>query len=167
MKTTTSLVFMATMIPSTLLAEGLSPTCENLIDHVKRNQTGFQGVKEVYECGPEFTHLGGRVPGQVEGCLVYFETQRSPFPPLTIAAFDDAANNNRVDWIVPDPSNGIASGWETTGTYFCADIKTYARVKAKGESASVEVIRETARDAMFCPVHKLFTSYETTCRKVR
>jgi hypothetical protein len=139
-----------------------SSNCKNLIETLKATQkTNLLEVKEVYECGPAFKHLDGESPTVVNGCLVYFEYQNSPYPSYTVAAFQDVTNNHLVDWI----PHGDA-GKKPSGKHLCADVYTYARVKKEGNTATVKIERETARDAMFCPFGKLFTAYSTTCRKV-
>lgn len=149
----------AVLVATVALGNTPSSTCQELIASVRENNSGFIGIQDIYECGPEFTHKGGRAPNAVNACLVYFETELGSSP-STVAAFNDVGNKHSVGWIAQN------SGWETTGHHLCSDVKTYVKVSNNGETASVEVERSTARDAMFCPFVKLFTSYSTTCRRV-
>ena len=160
MKLRLMLLGPAAMLSTATFGENFSTTCQDLIDKLQEEQSGFAGAKDVYECGPDFTHISGEKPVPVNGCLVYFEYQHNPYPPSTIGAFQDAANNHLVSWI---PQN---SGWDYSGKYVCADIKTYVRVTNSGDSATVEIRRQTASDGLFCPFSKIFTAYSTTCHKV-
>jgi hypothetical protein len=151
----------ASLMSTGALADEISSTCQNVIDALKAKESKVAEIKDVYECGPAFTHLGGKAPVAVDACLVYFEYDASPYPSYTIAAFQDVANNHVVDWIT---SSNV--GHSYSGKHLCADVKTYAHVKNNGDTAEVQIDRSTASDAMFCPFHKLFSAYSTTCRKV-
>ena len=150
---------LALGISSSVMAQEVSSTCQNLIDELL-TQSNVVGTPEVFECGPSFTRGAGKTaPVAVNGCLVTYEYQLSDI--IVVGAFHDTANNHEVGYIFQ------GYGETVSGHHLCADVKTYVSYKISGNQAAITVSRRTAADAMFCPFGKIFTEYRTTCRKVR
>jgi hypothetical protein len=141
---------------------GIPSACQALMASINDSRN-LKTVKfqDVYQCGPDFSHEAGAPPKAVDGCLVSFERDNSPFPNYTVSAFIDVSNKHQVNWIL----KGLGS--EVSGRHLCADVKTYARLQGEGDLLTVEIERKTASDAMFCPFGKIFSAYSTTCRRIQ
>lgn len=159
------LLFALPLTMASTISLGASPTCERLMDEISSKQDRLIGFGEMYECGPDFKNYSGEKLDPVEGCLLFYQYDASPYPNYTVGAFLDSANEHQVNWLVAD-SRGWFSGTEVNGYRICADVKTYVHAHSAGDTYQVIVRKSTAADAMFCPFWKLFASYEISCNKV-
>jgi hypothetical protein len=95
-------------------------------------------------------------------CAVSFEHDEKPYKNVNVLAYLDMENEINISW-APFGSKDI-SGWEVQGKYYCTDIRDYLHGKFSSEKVlQLEISKETARDAMFCPTRKVFSSYKTLC----
>jgi len=135
--------------------------CELLVESLKQDpNVHFTKVLNAYRCGPNYTAKGGKVQ-PVQGCLIRYESawNKEISPKF---AYLDATNKLKVNWMII--SSDYVGGWEGSGKYLCADVKTYARVTGNASNPVVSASRETARDMLFCPFRKTYADYEVGCQ---
>jgi hypothetical protein len=136
------------------LFSALANSCEtNLINQLHTNPNlKIVRILDTYTCDKE------------NSCAVIFENDNRPYENSTVLAYLDENNKLNVSWVtVRDQS---AFGWESAGKFVCSDIKTYLNADfSVANSIVIDISKETARDAIFCPFRKKFISYKTTCTK--
>ena len=127
-------------------------TCEEalLAKLEKDPNVNIVQITNIYSCA------GG------SACAVSFENDEKPYKNVNILAYLDLENDINISW-APFGNKDIA-GWEVKGKYYCTDIRDYLHGKFTSDRVlQLEISKETARDAMFCPTRKVFSSYKTLC----
>ncbi len=121
---------------------------------MNRENARIVGFKDAYTC------MEGKA------CAVSYELDNHPYPNSLMMAYMDLEKNFNLPWINKSSEN-LWMGYESSGQYFCADVKTYIRITdLQDESMKLNVTKRTAYDTMFCPAKKTFFDYNTSCTKI-
>lgn len=129
-------------------------SCETqLLEQLSQDQNlKIVKIIDTYSCNHE------------NSCAVLFENDNRPYSNSVVLAYLDVNNKLHVSW--SPVRDQIASGWELSGHHVCADVKTYLDADLSDENLiQINISKEAARDAMFCPFGKKYISYKTTCTK--
>jgi hypothetical protein len=103
-------------------------------------------------------------PSGNQSCVVQYQTSNSSSDRSAIYSYLDKDSKVYVDgtWEM-DAQNMM--GKAAVGSYGCTDVYDYFDVHILTDAVSIKISRETARDAMFCPFHKIFFNYHSDCVK--
>jgi hypothetical protein len=120
----------------------MASTCESLLLEKIQHDPNLKVVKQLnsYNCG-------------ANAC----ENDFSPSPNIEVLAFLDTQNQIQVNW-VPVQNK---FGWETVKK----NVKSYVElVSVQQDAITLKASRETPRDSLFWPPHRVFFQETLNCR---
>lgn len=142
-------VFMKVILAAVTILASLSTmasTCESLLLEKIQHDPNLKIVKQLnsYNCG-------------ANACAITFENDFSPSSNIEVLAFLDTQNQIQVNW-VPVQNK---FGWETVKK----NVKSYVElVSVQQDAITLKASRETPRDSLFWPPHRVFFQETLNCR---